>query len=135
MTVIVTLVTFVVQPHVRANLSAWLWGCIFPLLAVGGLAGVRWNLAGKSEANAFYASCAYVAGMLTSMAFGIYPMVLPARDSVHSLTVNSAKAGAYGLKVGLVWWAIGMMLAALYFSIAYRSFVGRVVAESDSRGR
>jgi cytochrome bd-type quinol oxidase subunit 2 len=73
--------------------------------------------------------------MVTSAVFGVYPMVLPARDSVHSLTVDSAKAGAYGLKIGLVWWAIGMILVALYFLIVYRSFVGKVVAEPDLRER
>lgn len=135
LTVIVTLVTFVVQHRVRTNLSTWPWGFVFPLLAVGGLAGVRWNLARKNEANTFFASCAYLAGMLTSTVFGVYPMVLPARDSVHSLTVDSAKAGAYGLKVGLVWWAIGMILVVLYFSIVYRSFVGKVAAEPDLHGR
>jgi cytochrome d ubiquinol oxidase subunit II len=133
LTVIVTLVTFVVQPQVRTNLSAWPWGFVFPLLAVGGLAGVRWNLAKHDEANAFLSSCAYLAGMLTSIVFGLYPMVLPARDSVHSLTVENAKAGAYGLKIGLVWWAVGMILAALYFSIVYRSFVGKVATEPDAR--
>lgn len=135
LTVIVTLVTFGVQPQVRINLSAWPWGFVFPVLAIGGLGSVRWNLARNSETNAFFASCAYLAGMLTSMVFGVYPMVLPARDSMHSLTVDNAKAGAYGLKVGLVWWAIGMILVALYSSIVYRSFVGKVTAEPDSSGR
>jgi len=50
--------------------------------------------------------------MLTSVVFGVYPMVLPARNPVYSLTVTTAKAGAYGLKVGLVWWFLGMILAA-----------------------
>ncbi len=133
LTVLVTLVTFAVQPRVPANLVAWPWGFVFPLLALAGLAGVRWNLAKNSEVRAFVASCAYLAGMLTSIVFGLYPMVLPARDSVHSLTVENAKAGVYGLQIGLVWWTVGMILAATYFTIVYRSFVGKVVAAPDSR--
>jgi len=135
LTAIVTLATFAVQPQVRMNLSAWPWGFVFPVLAIGGLAGVRWHLARRNEAKTFLASCAYLAGMFTSVVFGVYPMVLPARDTVHSLTVKNAKAGAYGLKVGLVWWAIGIVLVALYFSIVYRSFVGKVAAEPDSRAQ
>jgi cytochrome bd ubiquinol oxidase subunit II len=135
LTALVTLVTCSVQPQVLANLSARPWGFVFPLLAVGGLAGVRWNPARNGEAGAFFASCAYLAGMLTSVVFGVYPMVLPARDPAYSLTVDAAKAGVYGLQVGLAWWAIGMMLAALYFSIAYRSFAGKVAASPDSHGR
>jgi len=135
LTVIVTLVTFGVQPQIRMNLSARPWGFLFPVLAIGGLAGVRWNLTRKNEAKTFAASCAYLAGMLICVVFGVYPMVLPARDSVHSLTVANAKAGEYGLKIGLVWWAIGIILVLLYLSIVYRSFAGKVAGEPDSRGQ
>jgi len=31
-------------------------------------------------------------------------------NPAYSLTVTTAKAGAYGLKVGLVWWVLGMIL-------------------------
>jgi cytochrome d ubiquinol oxidase subunit II len=135
LTAIVTLATLSVQPQVRMNLFVWPWGVVFPALAIGGLIGVRWNLARKNETNTFFASCAYLAGMLTSVVFGVYPMVLPARDTAHSLTIQSAKAGANGLKVGLVWWTIGIILAAVYFSIVYTSFVGKAAAGSDPRER
>ena len=103
-----------------------------PLMAVAGLAGVAFELRKHDERKAFFASCAYLAGMLTSVVFGVYPMVLPARNPVYSLTVESAKAGAYGLKVGVIWWIVGMILAAGYFTFVYRSFGGKV--ESDSNG-
>ena len=35
----------------------------------------------------------------------------------HSLgAIEGAKAGAYGLKVGVIWWIVGMILAAGYFT-------------------
>ena len=135
LTVIVTVVTFGVQPQVRINFLARPWGFVFPVFAIGGLTDVRWNLARRREVSAFVASCAYLAGMLMSVVFGIYPMVLPARDAVHSLTVTNAEAGEYGLKVGLAWWVIGMILAALYISIVYRLFVGKVATERGSGER
>ncbi|MGB0035790.1 MAG: cytochrome d ubiquinol oxidase subunit II [Candidatus Acidiferrales bacterium] len=135
LTALVTAVTFGVQLQVRANFSAWPWGYVFPLLAVAGIAGVPFELRRRDQKKAFFASCAYLAGMLTSVVFGVYPMVLPSRDLVHSLTVGSAKAGAYGLKIGLVWWTIGMILAAVYFSFVYGSFAGKVVAEKDGHAR
>jgi cytochrome d ubiquinol oxidase subunit II len=61
-------------------------------------------------------------------------MVLPARNAIYSLTVETAKAGAYGLKIGLVWWMIGMILAAGYLTFVYRSFAGKVVVDKDSHG-
>jgi cytochrome d ubiquinol oxidase subunit II len=134
LTAIVTGVTLFVQPQVSRNFRTWPWGYLLPLLAVAGLAGVGWNLLKKNERRAFFSSCLYLTGMLTSVVFGVYPMVLPARNSVFSLTVTSAKAGAYGLKIGLVWWVIGMILAAGYFTFVYRSFAGKVPAEEELHG-
>jgi cytochrome d ubiquinol oxidase subunit II len=134
LTALVTAVTFQIQPQVKENFLTWPWGLIFPLLAVAGLAGVRFELMKRDERKTFFASCAYLAGMLTSVVFGVYPMVLPARNPIYSLTVAGAKAGAYGLRVGLAWWTIGILLAAGYFIFVYRSFAGKVVVAKEQEG-
>jgi cytochrome d ubiquinol oxidase subunit II len=134
LTALVTAVTFGVQPQVGENFKTWPWGILFPLLAAGGLVAVRIFLAKRNERNTFLASAAYLAGMLTSVVFGVYPMVLPARDPVYSLTVRGTQAGTYGLKVGLIWWTIGMILAAGYFTYVYRSFAGKVSVDKDGHG-
>jgi cytochrome bd ubiquinol oxidase subunit II len=134
LTAIVTPVSFRVQPQIKENFVKWPWGIVFPLLAVAGAAGVQFGLRMKDERKAFLASCGYLAGMLTSVVFGVYPMVLPARNPIYSLTVNSAAAGAYGLKIGVVWWIVGMILAAGYFTFVYRSFAGKVMVEKNGHG-
>jgi cytochrome bd ubiquinol oxidase subunit II len=134
LTAIVTAATFEVQPQVKANLTTWPWGLIFPFLAVAGLAGVQFELVKKDEFKAFLASVAYLTGMLTSVVFGVYPLVLPARNPIYSLTVAGAKAGNYGLKVGLVWWTLGIILATGYFTYVYRSFAGKVAVDKDGHG-
>jgi cytochrome d ubiquinol oxidase subunit II len=134
MTGIVTALTFAVQPQVTANFKTWPLGYVLPVLAVAGLAGVQLELRRGKELKAFLASCAYFLGMLTSVVFGVYPMVLPARNPAFSLTVSNAKAGAYGLKIGLIWWVIGMILATVYFVFVYRSFAGKVTANVESHG-
>ncbi len=134
MTALVTFVTFRVQPQVTENFRTWPAGYVLPMLAIAGLAGVQFELFRKNQLNAFFASCAYLLGMLTSVVFGVYPMVLPARNAVYSLTVHGTKAGAYGLRVGLVWWVIGMILATVYFVYVYRSFAGKVMAEQEPPG-
>jgi cytochrome bd ubiquinol oxidase subunit II len=126
LTVVVTLVTFRVQPQLHRNFTQWPAGYVFPILAIVGAIGVKAFMAKRAERNAFLSSCAYLTGMLTSVAFGLYPMVLPARHTAYSLTVDSAKAGAYGLKVGLIWWVIGMILATGYSVVVYRLFAGKV---------
>jgi cytochrome d ubiquinol oxidase subunit II len=134
LTAIVTAVTFKVQSQVKENLITWPLGLILPLLAVAGLAGIQFELIKRNERKAFFASCLYITGMLTSVVFGVFPMVLPARNPVYSLTVNGAKASDYGLKVGLIWWVVGMILAAGYFTFVYRSFAGKVGIEKDGHG-
>jgi len=131
LTILVTAITFAVLPLLRTNFSRGPWGFIFPILSIAGLLGVQFELRRRNERKAFLASCMYLAGMLTSVVFSVYPMVLPARDGVHSLTVNNAKAGAYGLKVGFVWWIIGMILVAGYFRYVYSSSAGKVAPETD----
>jgi len=134
LTALVTAVTFRIQPEVKVNFTTWPWGFVFPLLAVAGIAGVLFELRHHDERKAFFASCAYLTGMLTSVVFGVYPMVLPARNPVYSLTVATAKAGDYGLKIGLAWWILGIILAAGYSTYVYRSFAGKVVVDKDSHG-
>jgi cytochrome bd ubiquinol oxidase subunit II len=134
LTGILTAVTFAVQPQVVANFKTWPLGYILPLLAVAGLAGVPFELRRKNQLNAFFASCVYLLGMLTSVVFGVYPMVLPARDPMFALTVQNAKAADYGLKIGLIWWVIGMALAAVYFVHVYRSFAGKVPVQTEGQG-
>ena len=75
------------------------------------------------------ASGAYLAGMLTSAAFTVYPALLPAVNPANSLTVFNSAAPLYGLIVGLVWWSIGMVLAGVYFVLIYRLFRGKVQPE------
>ncbi len=134
LTALVTAITFGVQPQVSINFRSWPLGYLLPALAVAGLAGVKFELFRKDERNAFLSSCVYLLGMLTSVVFGVYPMVLPARNPLYALTVHNAKAPDYGLKVGLVWWVIAMALAAVYFIYIYRSFAGKVSSDADSHG-
>jgi cytochrome d ubiquinol oxidase subunit II len=124
-TVVVTVAGISVQPQILRNLSDRPWGLVFPLLALAGLGGVRWYVRAGREGRAFLASCTYIVGMMASVAFGLYPWVLPAGpDPTHSLTVGGTATAAYGLRVGLAWWSVGMALVAAYFVYSYSRFVG-----------
>jgi cytochrome d ubiquinol oxidase subunit II len=127
-TIVVTLATFSVQPQTMANFSMYPWGYVFPALTLAGLFGVWWlGRTAGSELKAFLASCAYIVGMLTSAAFGVYPQVLPSNQSAEqSLTISNTAAAGYGLQVGLAWWIPGMLLAGAYAFFLYRRFAGKV---------
>jgi cytochrome d ubiquinol oxidase subunit II len=69
--------------------------------------------------------------MLGGAVFGLYPNVLPALDPANSLTIYNAKAGAYGLGVGIIWWTIGITIALCYFTFLFRTFKGKIVIGPD----
>jgi cytochrome bd ubiquinol oxidase subunit II len=130
-TILVTYYTFEVQPHVEDTLYHNHWGYVFPILALAGLTSARLFMAWQNDVKSFLASCAYLLGMLTSLVFGLYPLVLPSStDPAYALTVQSAKASDYGLRIGLVWWIVGMILVAGYFVYTYRHFAGKVNADT-----
>jgi len=135
LTGLITFVTMRLQAQVPANLARWPMGMVFPLLALAGLAGVPWFLARRRDGRAFLASAAYLAGMLTSAVFGVYPYVLPATTGPdRGLHIYSAAAGESGLRIGLVWWTIGMIIVVGCHVFIYRHFAGRVRVGDSAHG-
>lgn len=132
LTIVVTFASFRVQPSIAGHFRNAPWGAIFPLLAIAGLVGVRLALSREDELKSFLGSACYLTGMLLSVVFGLFPMVLPARDPAFSLTVSNTQAGSYGLRAGAIWWILGMVLATGYFIYVYRSFAGKVALDKRS---
>jgi cytochrome d ubiquinol oxidase subunit II len=121
--ILITFASFRIQPHLGESFRERPWGYIFPLLAIAGLVLMKF----QNALRAFFGSCLYIVGMLTSAVFGVYPLVLPSNaNPALSLTIHNAAAPVYGLEVGLVWFIPGIILAAGYFTYTYRSFAGKV---------
>jgi len=123
LTLAATAASFSLQPHITANFRAYPGGAVFPLLAVAGFLGMRQ----RRELTAFLSSCAYLVGMLTSAAFGMFPYVLPSVGAPDfGLTIYNTAPAVYGLQVGLAWCIPGMALAVGYSVFVYRRFAGKV---------
>lgn len=135
LTALGTIATFAVQPAMGAGYAARPWAYVFPLIALGGLGATAYYQRQRRDLEALFASGAYLAGMLASAAAGLYPKVLPAVIPPNSLTIQNASASQYAQVVGLVWWILGMVLAAVYFIFIYRHFWGKVrVVEGEDAG-
>ena len=129
-TLIVTIASFAIQPHLALSFVTMPLGLVFPALALAGLLGSITFLLRQKEGSAFLASCLYIVGMLTSVVFGVFPNVLPSNSDPNlSLTVANASAPDYGLGVGIAWFIPGILLAAAYFTFLYRKFFGKVSLE------
>ncbi|HJQ28631.1 MAG TPA: cytochrome d ubiquinol oxidase subunit II [Rubrobacter sp.] len=131
LTVLATAATFWVSPWMLAIFNARPYGYVLPLIAIAGLVGMVLFNVREHDRAAFLSSVAYIIGMLTSTVFGVYPKVLPAVNPANSLTIHNASASQYGMAVGLVWWSIGMVFAAVYFVVIYRLFRGKVNLEDE----
>jgi cytochrome bd ubiquinol oxidase subunit II len=115
--------TYHVRNEMLSNLSDHPWRLIFPALALGSLAAMFIFQSRGLWLRAFIASSLFIIGLLTTMAAGLYPNVLPAHDNrPFGLTVHNAAAGHHSLVTAVVWWPLGMVLAAVYFTFAYRMF-------------
>jgi len=73
--------------------------------------------------------------MLVGAVYAVYPNVLPASTGAQfNLTIANSVSGAYGLKVALIWFSVGIVLALGYFTFVYRMFKGKVAVEGDEHG-
>lgn len=119
-----------IRPEIVSNYMNYPIGWLIPSAVVSSLAGIKYFNASGREKAAFLATSTYLAAMLGGAAFALFPNVLPALEPANSLTIYNSKAGEYGLSVGLIWWTIGITVAIGYFVFLFRTFKGKVAAES-----
>jgi cytochrome d ubiquinol oxidase subunit II len=86
----------------------------------------------NNDKGAFMASSAYIIFMLVGAAFSLYPVILPATDPSLNLTIQNSVTSQYAMKVALVWWSIGIVIALGYFVFIYRMFKGKVNLEDST---
>ena len=64
---------------------------------------------------------------------GLFPVILPAVGiQGKDLTVDQALSAPHTLRVGLIWWSVGMCLAVMYFCIVYWLFRGKILIDDGS---
>jgi cytochrome d ubiquinol oxidase subunit II len=133
--VVVTIASLVavmnVRPTILDNYYAMPVVWLIPVAVIASLCAIKYFNGKGQDKQAFLASSVYLAMMLGGAVFGLYPTVLPALDPQYSLTIHNAKAGDYGLSVGLIWWTIGIIIALGYFTFLFRTFKGKVSVEES----
>ena len=123
-------VTAAVRPRTMHNFSEYPLAYVIPLAVAVSLAAMLLSERRANERAAFLSSCAYIAAMLAGVAAALYPSLLPSSsDPARDLTIYNTATGDYALRVGLIWWGLGMCLAFGYFVFVYRMFRGKVRLE------
>ena len=117
--------------HYREHGLAWL----APAMVVASLIMIPVSLMRGWEWRAFLGSCVYLMAMLLGAAAGLYPVVLPSVGTAgRDITIERALAGSHTLRVGLVWWSFGIMLAIIYTVTVYWLFRGKVPEHAEGYG-
>src|SRR6267154_6497 len=123
-------VTAAVRPRTMRNFSEHPLAYVIPLVVAVSLAAMWVFERRAKEKAAFLSSCAYILAMLAGVAAALYPSLLPSSiDPARDITTYNAATGTYALRVGLIWWGVGMCLAIGYFVFVYRMFRGKVRPE------
>ena len=115
--------TYTVRHTMISNFGAHPWRLVFPALVLTALLAQFVFQHTRRWGRAFFASCAFIVGMLTTVAAGLYPSILPAHQHrPYGMTIFNAASSHHALVIGLEWWSLGIALALGYFIVAYRFF-------------
>jgi cytochrome d ubiquinol oxidase subunit II len=127
--------TLHIRPGLLGNYQRLPFLYAIPALVAASLFSM-WRASRKgNERRAFLSSCAYLVFMLVGASAAVYPNLLMATiDSALNITVYNAHSGEHALSIGLIWWGLGMAIAAGYFIFVYRMFRGKVTLTSRTEG-
>ena len=119
--------SFAVRPDFTRNFTAHLWLLIAPLLTLAALIGTR-LFAGRDDLRAFLCSSGYIAGILASVAAGLYPALLPAApgSAAPGLDIYNAAAPHGSLRYALIIYLVGLAIVSVYLVNIYRVWRGKV---------
>lgn len=119
--------TLLIRPGLLENYRRAPVLYVIPMLVAAALAGMLLFGRNGNEGRAFASSCAYLALMMAATAAAVYPNLLfSTTDPQLNITVFNARSGEHALTIGLIWWSLGMVLAAGYFVFVYRMFRGKI---------
>ncbi len=134
-TVISLIATISIRADALLNYYAFPLAFVIPAAVLGGLGGMLYFSRQGADHKAFASSCVYLVAMLVGAAASLYPRLLPSSNDVtRDITVQNALSGPYATRVGLAWWALGMVLATIYFVVVYRMFRGKVTLDGGGYG-
>jgi len=116
-----------VQPALWHRYDAHPVWYVLPLTAVAALFTARYFRRRRRDGAVFFSWSLFILGILGGVAWGLFPNLLIAtEDPTYSLTIYNSAASSYGLRVGLVWFSLGISLVIAYTIWVYVSFRGKV---------
>lgn len=116
-----------VSEHPLDNFNNHPYLYVFPILGAFGLLNLFRIKKFKKESSGFLYSSMFLFGAFATTASALFPVLLPSTNNINpSLTIYNTAADSYGLNVGVYWWAIAIILVAVYLFVQYKIFNGKM---------
>jgi cytochrome bd ubiquinol oxidase subunit II len=133
--IVISVESWVVRPDLprRAieNPICWL-GLLGIILATIPLIS---GFSNRREMPAFLGSNFFLAGLLSTGAAALFPVMLYSTLGVeNSLTAYNVAAGPSSFRFASIWWPVGFGLASTYFVFISRLYAGKVSTKRDNQG-
>jgi cytochrome d ubiquinol oxidase subunit II len=130
----VSVETFYVRPELFSGTvgrpAAWAGLAVM----AGGLAAIFTGLRSGSELRTFSGGCALIAGLLSTAAASLFPVMLYSTlGSRYSITAFNGSSDADSLLLAAYWWPIAFGLALTYLTFIGRHYSGRVQLSKDTQ--
>jgi cytochrome bd ubiquinol oxidase subunit II len=134
-TIISLVATIAVRSDTLTNYYLYPVAFVIPAAVLVSLGCIFYFCRHDADRKAFGSSCVYLVTMMVGAAVSQYPRLLSSSGYLgHDLTVQNSISGPYTLRVGLMWWTVGMVLAVVYFVVVYRMFRGKVTLDGGGYG-
>lgn len=118
------IVTYFQVPRLFANYFSYPVLYLIPLISYTALILIRVFIGKQRPFASFLASSVTFSSMILTLAFGLFPNLLPATDETLSLTVYNASSSPLTLKTMLIIVLIGLPFVLAYTIYSYRVFRG-----------
>lgn len=127
-----TVFTLTGLPRIVARFTAHAWLLVAPAVVAAAVIAVLVSLRRARYWAAFLASAVLILTLMLLAAISMYPVLVFARDPALNLTAFNSSSTPKSLTIMLVVAGIGLPLAAGYFYVLYRTFMGKVKLDAHS---
>ena len=132
---VVSIQTWIVRPALYQAMTGRPLAWLAVAVAATGAWALFTGLRGADERRAMAGSCAVIVGLLSSLAVGLFPVMLHSTLSPeHSITAYTGAAPVHGLTLALFWWPVAFVLALTYLTVILREYRGKVRPGEDTQG-
>lgn len=124
-----TVATWIFAPHMFNNYNSVPFLYVIPLLTLVSIVAIPKFLKSGSYGKAFIASSLAIATKILTIAAGLFPNLVIAKDPTQNLTIYNASSSDLTLTVMLIIALIGVPIVLVYTGYVYKVFSGKAKPE------